>query len=76
MKANLIKELHAVGVYRDPQTKQKLECMKLVDILQVRSFVEEEIANGVVYEKKVEAYEFIDVSKLKKKDKMDKKKKR
>lgn len=36
MKGNVIKELHAMGVYRDPKTKQKLENMKLAAILQVR----------------------------------------
>jgi len=75
MKAALVKELHKLGVYRDPQTKQKLECMKLVDILRIKNLVEEEIENGAVFEKKVEAYEFIDVSKLKK-EKDGKKKKR
>lgn len=59
MKANLIKELHAVGVYRDPQTKQKLECMKLVDILQVKAVIEEEMEKGIVHERKQEAYEFV-----------------
>ena len=35
MKAELVKQLHALGVYRDPKTKQKLECMKVADILAV-----------------------------------------
>lgn len=59
MKANLIKELHAVGVYRDPQTKQKLECMKVADILQVKAAIEEEMEEGIVHERKQEAYEFV-----------------
>ena len=46
MKANVIKQLHELGVYRDPNTKQKLENMKLVDILSVMSYVKEEIEKG------------------------------
>ena len=29
MKANIVKQLHDLGVYRSPFTKQKLENMKL-----------------------------------------------
>lgn len=46
MKANVIKQLHELGVYRDPSTKQKLENMKLADILSVVSYVQEEIEKG------------------------------
>jgi hypothetical protein len=46
MKANVIKQLHELGVYRDPSTKQKLENMKLADILSVMSYVQEEIGKG------------------------------
>lgn len=76
MKGNIIKELHAMGVYRDPHTKQKLECMKLVDILQVKKFVLEEQEKGVVFKKEVAEYEFIDPSKLVKKDKSANKKRK
>lgn len=46
MKANVIKQLHELGVYRDPSTKQKLENMKLADILSVMNYVQEEIEKG------------------------------
>ena len=46
MKANIIKQLHELGVYRDPSTKQKLENMKLADILSVMNYVQEEIEKG------------------------------
>lgn len=46
MKANVIKQLHELGIYRDPNTKQKLENMKLADILSVMSYVQEEIEKG------------------------------
>lgn len=59
MKAQLINQLHAMGVYRDPRTKQKLESMKVADILGVLNFVEEEMEKGVVFERKQCAYEFI-----------------
>ena len=59
MKAELVKKLHALGVYRDPQTKQKLECMKLADILSVMNWVEEEMEKGVVFERKQCEYEFV-----------------
>ena len=48
MKANVIKQLHELGVYRDPNTKQKLENMKLADILSVMSYVQEEIEKGQI----------------------------
>ena len=47
MKANVIKQLHELGVYRDPSTKQKLENMKLADILSVMNYVQEEIEKGI-----------------------------
>lgn len=59
MKAELIKKLHVLGVYRDPKTKQKLECMKLADILSVMNWVEEEMEKGVVFERKQCEYEFV-----------------
>ena len=52
MKSQLINQLHAMGVYRDPRTKQKLEAMKVADILGVLNFVEEEMEKGVVFERK------------------------
>lgn len=59
MKAELIKKLHVLGVYRDPKTKQKLECMKLVDIISVMNWVEEEMEKGVVFERTQCEYEFV-----------------
>lgn len=59
MKAELIKKLHAMGVYRDPKTKQKLECMKVAAVLEVLRAVEEEIEHGAVYERKQCSYEFV-----------------
>ena len=59
MKAQLINQLHAMGVYRDPRTKQKLESMKVADVLGVLNFVEEEMEKGVVFERKQCAYEFV-----------------
>lgn len=47
MKANIVKQLHDLGVYRSPFTKQKLENMKLADILSVMSYVQEEIEKGM-----------------------------
>lgn len=47
MKANIVKQLHDLGVYRSPFTKQKLENMKLADILTVLDYVKEEIEKGV-----------------------------
>lgn len=59
MKAELIKQLHALGVYRDPKTKQKLEGMKVADVLGVMNYVEEEMKNGVKFERKQCEYEFV-----------------
>ena len=59
MKAELIKKLHGLGVYRDPKTKQKLESMKVADILGVLNYVEEEMEKGVVFERKYCDYEFV-----------------
>ena len=59
MKAQLINQLHAMGVYRDPRTKQKLETMKVADILGVLNFVEEEMERGAVFERKQCDYEFV-----------------
>lgn len=59
MKAQLINQLHAMGVYRDPRTKQKLETMKVADILGVLNFVEEEIERGAVFERIQCDYEFV-----------------
>lgn len=46
MKANIVKQLHDLGVYRSPFTKQKLENMKLADILTVLDYIKEEIEKG------------------------------
>ena len=59
MKAELVKKLHAMGVYRDPKTKQKLESMKVADILGILNYVEEEMEKGVVFERKYCDYEFV-----------------
>lgn len=59
MKSELVKKLHAMGVYRDPKTKQKLESMKVADILSVLNYVEEEMEKGVVFERKYCDYEFV-----------------
>lgn len=59
MKAKLIKELHAIGVYRDLVTKRKLECMKVSELLNLKAFVEEEQARGVVFARKQEDYIFV-----------------
>ena len=59
MKAELIKQLHALGVYRDPKTKQKLECMKVADVLGVLNMVEEEMEKGVEYKREQCKYEFV-----------------
>ena len=47
MKASIVKQLHDLGVYRSPFTKQKLENMKLADILTVLDYVQEEIEKGM-----------------------------
>jgi hypothetical protein len=59
MKAELVKQLHALGVYRDPKTKQKLECMKVADVLAVLNMVEEEMEKGVEYKREQCKYEFV-----------------
>lgn len=59
MKAELIKQLHALGVYRDPRTKQKLESMKVADVLGVMNYVEEEMEKGVVFKREQCKYEFV-----------------
>lgn len=59
MKSQLIKELHDLGVYRNPKTKQKLETMRLTEVLEVLNWVEEEMKNGVVFERKQCSYEFV-----------------
>ena len=59
MKAELIKQLHALGVYRDPKTKQKLESMKVADVLAVLNFVEEEMEKGVEFKREQCEYEFV-----------------
>jgi len=59
MKAKLIKELHEIGVYRDLVTKRKLECMKVAELLNLKAFVEEEKARGVVFARKQEEYIFV-----------------
>ena len=59
MKAELVKQLHALGVYRDPKTKQKLESMKVADVLAVLNFVEEEMEKGVEFKREQCNYEFV-----------------
>ena len=59
MKAELVKQLHALGVYRDPKTKQKLESMKVADVLAVLNFVEEEMEKGVEFKREQCKYEFV-----------------
>ena len=66
MKAQYIKELHSKGVYRSPFTKQKLECMKLVDVIQVLNFIEEQEEKGTVFKKTEWEYEFVKVVKKEK----------
>lgn len=60
MKAKLIKELHEMGVYRDLVTKKKLECMKLVELLNLKAFIKEEQAKGVSFKRMQEEYIFIE----------------
>ena len=67
MKAELIKELHAVGVYRDPKTKVKLESMKVAEVLAVLEWVKDEMSNGAVFERKQCEYEFVKAGKKKEK---------
>ena len=59
MKAELVKQLHALGVYRDPKTKQKLETMKVTGVLEILNWVEEEMEKGEVFERKQCSYEFV-----------------
>lgn len=59
MKAELIKQLHALGVYRDPRTKQKLESLKVADVLGVLNYVEEEMEKGVEFKREQCKYEFV-----------------
>ena len=58
MKANIVKQLHDLGVYRSPFTKQKLENMKLADILTVLDYVKEEIGKGTDFRFQW-SYEFV-----------------
>ena len=59
LKAKLIKELHEIGVYRDLVTKRKLECMKVSELLNLKTFVEEEQARGVEFKRMQEDYVFV-----------------
>ena len=59
MKANIIKQLHDLGVYRDPITKTKLENMKFSDILLVLSYVKEEMEKGTEFKKFEWNYEMV-----------------
>ena len=68
MKADIIKQLHNLGVYRDPITKLKLENMKFSDILLVLSYVQEEVEKGTEFKKFEWEYEM--VKSVAKKDKV------
>ena len=59
MKSDIIKQLHNLGVYRDPLTKQKLENMKFADILLVLSYVQEEMEKGIEFKKFEWEYEMV-----------------
>ena len=59
MKAELIKQLHQLGVYRDPKTKQKLESLKVTQVLEVLNWVDEEMEKGIEFKKQLCEYEFI-----------------
>ena len=74
MKANIVKQLHDLGVYRDPITKTKLENMKFSDILLVLSYVKEEMEKGIEFKKFEWDYEM--VKPVAKKEKMVRKKKK
>ena len=74
MKANIVKQLHDLGVYRDPVTKTKLENMKFSDILSVLSYVQEEMEKGTEFKKFEWDYEM--VKPITKKEKMVSKKKK
>ena len=74
MKANIVKQLHNLGVYKDPITKTKLENMKFSDILLVLSYVQEEMEKGTEFKKFEWNYEM--VKPITKKEKMVSKKKK
>lgn len=74
MKANIVKQLHDLGVYKDPITKTKLENMKFSDILLVLSYVQEEMEKGTEFKKFEWDYEM--VKPITKKEKMVSKKKK
>ena len=74
MKANIVKQLHDLGVYKDPITKTKLENMKFSDILSVLSYVKEEMEKGTEFKKFEWEYEM--VKPVAKKEKMVSKKKK
>ena len=74
MKANIVKQLHNLGVYKDPITKTKLENMKFSDILLVLSYVQEEMEKGTEFKKFEWDYEM--VKPITKKEKMVNKKKK
>ena len=74
MKANIVKQLHNLGVYKDPITKTKLENMKFSDILLVLSYVKEEMEKGTEFKKFEWDYEM--VKPITKKEKMVSKKKK
>ena len=74
MKANIVKQLHDLGVYRDPITKTKLENMKFSDILLVLSYVKEEMEKGTEFKKFEWDYEMVKPNT--KKEKMVSKKKK
>lgn len=59
MKAQLVKQLHQLGVYRDPKTKQKLESLKTTQVLEVLNWVNEEMEKGVEFKKQICEYEFV-----------------
>ena len=59
MKANIVKQLHNLGVYKDPITKTKLENMKFSDILLVLSYVQEEMEKGTEFKKFEWDYEMV-----------------
>lgn len=74
MKAELIKELHSMGVYRSPKTKQKLETMKLTEILEVYNMIEYDMQHGIEYKRQQCEYEFVKVAPKKEKVAKGKKK--
>ena len=59
MKAQLVKQLHQLGIYRDPKTKQKLESLKTTQVLEVLNWVNEEMEKGVEFKKQICEYEFV-----------------